>query len=112
MQIENNKAQMRKGVLEMCILLVLDQGEAYPSDIIDRMKQSGLEVPEGTVYPILTRLKNEGYLNYRWEESPKGPPRKYYERTDSGKAFVNELSNAWNTLSDSIQKLQEKTQKD
>lgn len=105
MQIENNKIQMRKGVLELSILLVLMKNEAYPSDIIDALKKSGLEVPEGTVYPILTRLKNEGYLTYRWEESPKGAPRKYYTSTESGIEFAQFLWNSWSELGKSLEKL-------
>lgn len=110
MQIENNKAQMRKGVLELSILLVLRQKEAYPSDIIEELKKSGLDVPEGTVYPILTRLKNDNYLTYRWEESPKGPPRKYYISTEAGNAFAEALWNSWSELTQSLEKLHNLTQ--
>lgn len=105
MQIENNKAQMRKGVLELCILLILSRREAYPSDIIGELKQIGLELPEGTVYPLLTRLKNEGYLHYRWEESSKGPPRKYYRATEEGRNFATGLDKAWAELAQSIERL-------
>lgn len=110
MQIENNKAQMRKGVLELSILLVLRQKEAYPSDIIEELKKSGLDVPEGTVYPILTRLKNDGYLTYRWEESPKGPPRKYYMSTETGNSFAESLWKSWSELTQSLEKLHNLTQ--
>ena len=85
MKIENTKAQMRKGVLEYCILLVLDGKPLYASDIIDELKNSKMIVVEGTLYPLLTRLKNDGLLAYRWEESTQGPPRKYYELTDEGR---------------------------
>jgi PadR family transcriptional regulator PadR len=78
MNIENTKAQMRKGVLEFCILSVLKEKDAYTSEILDTLKNAKLLVVEGTVYPLLTRLKNDGLLNYRWEESTSGPPRKYY----------------------------------
>lgn len=107
MQIENNKAQMRKGVLELCILLILSRREAYPSDIIEDLKKIGLELPEGTVYPLLTRLKNDGLLAYRWEESTKGPPRKYYKATEEGAAFALELDKAWQELTQSIERLRE-----
>jgi len=95
MDIENTKAQMKKGVLEYCILAVLSEGDAYTSDIILRLKESKMVVVEGTLYPLLTRLKNDGLLSYRWEESTMGPPRKYYELTDKGKIFLNELNTAW-----------------
>ncbi|MBT5424776.1 MAG: PadR family transcriptional regulator, partial [Bacteroidetes bacterium] len=87
MNIENAKAQMRKGVLEYCILTILQQNDRYASDIIKKMKESKLIVVEGTLYPLLTRQKNAGLLSYRWEESTQGPPRKYYRLTDEGQDF-------------------------
>ncbi|MCO6498854.1 MAG: PadR family transcriptional regulator [Vicingus serpentipes] len=98
MNIENTKAQMRKGVLEYCILSILQNGEAYPSEIIDQLKKSKLIVVEGTLYPLLTRLKNAEILTYRWEESTSGPPRKYYQLTKKGEDFLKELENTWNEL--------------
>ena len=100
MNIENTKAQMRKGVLEFCILSVLKDKEAYTSEILDTLKNAKLLVVEGTVYPLLTRLKNDGLLNYRWEESLSGPPRKYYELTEIGQTFLNELNGTWTELYD------------
>ena len=102
--LENSKAQMRKGVLEFCILSVLADGEAYPSDIIDRLKESKLIVVEGTLYPLLTRLKNDNLLSYRWEESSSGPPRKYYKLTEQGKEVMTELLKAWEELVNSVNK--------
>jgi PadR family transcriptional regulator PadR len=102
MKTDNTKAQMRKGVLEYCILLTLENKPQYSSDIIVKMEKSRLIVVEGTLYPMLSRLKNEGYLGYRWEESIQGPPRKYYELTETGKLFLNELRNAWNELVDAV----------
>jgi PadR family transcriptional regulator PadR len=102
MKTDNTKAQMRKGVLEYCILLTMENKAQYSSDIIVEMEKSRLIVVEGTLYPMLTRLKNEGYLGYRWEESIQGPPRKYYELTETGKLFLNELGNAWNELVDAV----------
>jgi PadR family transcriptional regulator, regulatory protein PadR len=102
MNIENTKAQMRKGVLEFCILSVLKEKDAYTSEILDTLKNAKLLVVEGTVYPLLTRLKNDGYLAYRWEESTSGPPRKYYGLTEDGKLFLNELANTWNELSGAV----------
>jgi PadR family transcriptional regulator PadR len=102
MNIENTKAQMRKGVLEFCILSVLKENEAYTSEILDTLKEAKLLVVEGTVYPLLTRLKNDGLLNYRWEESTSGPPRKYYGLTEIGKQFLNELSGTWYELSNAV----------
>jgi PadR family transcriptional regulator PadR len=102
MKIDNTKAQMRKGVLEYCILLVLDGKPLYASDIIDELKNSKMIIVEGTLYPLLTRLKNDGLLGYRWEESTQGPPRKYYELTDQGKEFLSELGNSWDELVEAV----------
>ena len=102
MNIENTKAQMRKGVLEFCILSILAQREAYPSDIIHELKEAKLIVVEGTLYPLLTRLKNAGILTYRWEESTSGPPRKYYQLTENGQRFLKELEKTWNQLSTAV----------
>ena len=96
--IENTKAQMRKGVLEFCILSILSNKDAYTSDIIEVLKEGKMIVVEGTLYPLLTRLKNAGLLAYRWEESKSGPPRKYYEITEEGKKFLKELSLTWEEL--------------
>jgi len=98
MKIENTKAQMRKGVLEYCILSILNNGEAYPSEIIDQLKKAKLIVVEGTLYPLLTRLKNAEILSYRWEESTSGPPRKYYQLTSNGTDFLKELATTWDEL--------------
>ena len=102
MNIENTKAQMRKGVLEFCILSVLKEKDAYTSEILDTLKNAKLLVVEGTVYPLLTRLKNDGLLIYRWEESTSGPPRKYYGLTEEGKTFLQELNSTWKELSDAV----------
>ena len=102
MKIENTKAQMRKGVLEYCILLVLDGKPLYASDIIEALKAAKMIVVEGTLYPLLTRLKNAGYLAYRWEESTQGPPRKYYELTEVGRKFLSELEESWSELVDAV----------
>ncbi len=98
MKIENTQAQMRKGVLEYCILSILSSGEAYPSEIINQLKEGKLIVVEGTLYPLLTRLKNAELLSYRWEESKSGPPRKYYQLTDKGSNFLKELDATWSDL--------------
>jgi PadR family transcriptional regulator, regulatory protein PadR len=102
---DNAKAQMRKGVLEYCILLILSEHDAYASDIINKLKESQMIVVEGTLYPLLTRQKNAGLLNYRWEESTQGPPRKYYSLTDAGNKFLNELDGSWNELVASVASL-------
>ena len=81
---DNVKAQMRKGILEYCILAILSREDSYAPKIIAELKQAEMIVVEGTLYPILTRQKNAGLLTYRWEESPQGPPRKYYTLTDKG----------------------------
>ena len=103
MNLENTIAQMRKGVLEYCILSILKNGEAYPSDILLKLKKSNLIVVEGTLYPLLTRLKNAGLLTYRWEESKSGPPRKYYSETEEGIVFLSELDETWKDLVNAVQ---------
>src|ERR1017187_4966959 len=90
--ISNVEAQMRKGTLELCILNIIAEQEIYPSDIIARLKESKLIVVEGTLYPLLTRLKNSGLLSYRWVESTSGPPRKYYTLTEDGAKCLDELN--------------------
>ncbi len=102
MKIENIKSQMRKGVLEYCILNVLDKGDAYTSEILNELKQAKMIVVEGTVYPLLMRLKNGGYLNYRWEESTSGPPRKYYVLTEKGKEFLKLMDRSWDELVNAV----------
>ncbi len=105
MKIENTKAQMRKGVLEYCILLVLNGKPLYASDIIQALKEAKMIVVEGTLYPLLTRQKNAGLLAYRWEESTQGPPRKYYELTDKGRKFLRELEGSWAELVEAVEKI-------
>jgi PadR family transcriptional regulator PadR len=99
---------MRKGVLEFCILSVIKQGEAYPSDIIEKMKEAMLDILEGTLYPLLTRLKNAELLAYRWEESNSGPPRKYFSMTEKGELFYRELETTWNGLANAVNQLTSK----
>ena len=102
MNIENAKSQMRKGMLEYCILLLLEKQPAYTSDIIQRLKEAELLVVEGTLYPLLTRLKNDGLLSYQWQESTQGPPRKYYLLTAEGKTFLHELDKAWEEIAATV----------
>lgn len=98
MNIDNTQSQMKKGILEFCILSVIKKGEAYPSDIVEEMKQANMQILEGTLYPLLTRLKNAEMLSYRWVESNSGPPRKYFSLTDRGQLFYNELEKTWRDL--------------
>lgn len=102
MKIENTKAQMRKGVLEYCILSILKDKDAYVAEILETLKDAKLLVVEGTIYPLLTRLKNAGLLSYRWEESTSGPPRKYYGLTKTGQLFLTELSTTWDNLQTAV----------
>nr|WP_321412072.1 PadR family transcriptional regulator [uncultured Allomuricauda sp.] len=102
MNIENTKAQMRKGVLEYCILSILKDEDKYASEILGALKDAKMLVVEGTIYPLLTRLKNAGLLNYRWEESTSGPPRKYYGLTETGQLFLNELNGTWDELRNAV----------
>ena len=105
MKIENTKAQMRKGVLEYCILSILQKGDAYTSEILSQLKDAKMLVVEGTVYPLLTRLKNGGLLSYRWEESLSGPPRKYYALTETGVLFLKELNGTWSELISAVKRI-------
>ena len=98
MKIENTKAQMRKGVLEYCILSIISSGETYASDIIEELKTAKLLVVEGTLYPLLTRLKNNGLLTYNWQESTSGPPRKYYSLSADGLEVLKQLDQTWQDL--------------
>ncbi|GAT63927.1 PadR family transcriptional regulator [Paludibacter jiangxiensis] len=103
MNADNVKSQMRKGILEYCILLILDKKPSYASDIITALKEAKIIVVEGTLYPLLTRLKNSDLLAYQWEESTQGPPRKYYSLTEKGELFLLELEKAWDELSETIE---------
>lgn len=104
MKIDTTKAQMRRGLLELCVLSIIARKEAYPSDILEELKSAELIVVEGTLYPLLTRLKNAGLLSYNWQESTSGPPRKYYTLTEKGKDFFEDLKMAWNNLKQSVEK--------
>lgn len=108
MNVENVKSQMRKGMLEYCIMLLLYKEAAYASDIIQKLKEAHLIVVEGTLYPLLTRLKNDELLSYEWAESTQGPPRKYYRLTEKGEKFLTELQNAWQELNDTVNRLTSK----
>ncbi len=102
MDLENTKAQMRKGILEYCILSILSRSSCYASDIIKELKEAKVIVVEGTLYPLLTRQKNAGLLSYRWEESQQGPPRKYYELTSEGHTYLDDLDRSWDELVESV----------
>ena len=105
MNIENTQSQMKKGVLEFCILSIIRRGEAYPSDIIEEMKKAELHILEGTLYPLLTRLKNADLLSYRWVESQSGPPRKYFSLTDKGLSFYAELEATWRGMAGAVERV-------
>lgn len=105
MNVDNVRSQMRKGMLEYCILLLLHKEPSYASDIILRLKEARLIVVEGTLYPLLTRLKNDDLLSYEWVESTQGPPRKYYSLTPQGEEFLSGLETAWEELADTVNHL-------
>lgn len=107
MNVDNVKSQMRKGMLEYCILLLLHRAPSYSSDIIAKLKEAKLIVVEGTLYPLLTRLKNDELLSYEWVESTQGPPRKYYTLTPKGEAFLEELDSAWSGLAATVSHLKQ-----
>lgn len=105
LNLEKTKAEMRKGMLEFCILLIISRGRIYATDILKELKQADLLVVEGTLYPLLNRLRTEGLLDYSWEESKSGPPRKYYEITAAGTDLLRQLTATWKSLSESIDTL-------
>lgn len=109
MALENTQSQMRKGVLEYCVLSVIARGEIYSSDIIDILTQSKLLVAEGTLYPLLSRLKNSGLVSYKWVESTQGPPRKYFTITDSGLEYLSELDKTWSELIQTVNNIKSST---
>ena len=102
MNTDNAKSQMRKGMLEYCVLLLLSRQASYATDIIAQLKEAELIVVEGTLYPLLSRLKKDGLLSYQWQESTQGPPRKYYELTEDGRTALQELNNAWAQLTRTV----------
>jgi PadR family transcriptional regulator PadR len=103
--VENIKSQMRKGVLEYCILSIINRQEVYTSDILEALRQANLLVVEGTLYPLLSRLQNNGLLKYRWQESTDGPPRKYFTLTDEGEQLLASLNDEWRVVSKAINKI-------
>ncbi|MDQ6481257.1 PadR family transcriptional regulator [Dyadobacter sp. LHD-138] len=110
MNIENAQVQMRKGILEFCILHIISRGEVYASDMLDELTSARMMVVEGTLYPLLTRLKNSGWLDYKWVESSSGPPRKYYVLTEEGKIFLDAMQETWFELADSVQAVIHRTE--
>lgn len=108
MRDQKMQAQMRKGTLELCILLLLQNEPAYSSDIVTELKEADMIIVEGTIYPLLSRLKNSGYLSYQWQESTQGPPRKYYQITDLGLQYLKDLIEAWEAVVNSVNSLIEK----
>jgi len=109
MNLENTQVQMRKGILEYCILHIISRGEVYASDMLDELTAARMIVVEGTLYPLLTRLKNAGLLEYKWVESKSGPPRKYYKLTEEGDTFLKGLSDTWEDLVHSTQMIKTKS---
>src|SRR6478752_7809885 len=109
MNLENTQVQMRKGILEFCILHIISRGEVYASDMLDELTVAKIIVVEGTLYPLLTRLKNAGLLEYKWIESKSGPPRKYYKLTDKGGKFLQGLAETWDDLVHSTEMIRKKT---
>jgi PadR family transcriptional regulator PadR len=108
MNLENTQVQMRKGILEYCILHIISRGEVYASDMLEELTNARMIVVEGTLYPLLTRLKNSGLVEYKWVESKSGPPRKYYKLTDVGNSFLAGLTETWNELVRSAESITKK----
>ncbi len=111
MNVENIQSQMKKGVLEFCILSIIGRGEVYPADIVEELEQKGMPVLEGTLYPLLTRLNKAGYLDYRWVESQSGPPRKYFSMNKQGEAFYQALENTWYDLASAVERISQQQKK-
>src|ERR1700712_2584162 len=109
MDLENAQVQMRKGILEFCILHIISRGEVYASEMLEELTNARIMVVEGTLYPLLTRLKNSGLLDYKWVESTSGPPRKYYVLTETGKDFLEGMNNTWQELSQSVHTIVQRT---
>lgn len=105
MKVENAQVQMRKGILEFCILHIISRGEIYASDMLEELKSAKIIVVEGTLYPLLTRLRKAGLLDYNWVESTSGPPRKYYKITKEGIDFLSHLAGTWVGLIESTNKI-------
>lgn len=105
MNLENTQVQMRKGILEFCILHIISRGEVYASDMLEELTSAKIMVVEGTLYPLLTRLRKAGLVEYKWVESTSGPPRKYYTITDEGRAFLNNLGSTWKELMESTNQI-------
>lgn len=105
MSVENIQSQMKKGLLEFCILSIIERGEVYPADMVEEMRSKGLTVFEGSIYPLLTRLQKAGYLEYRWVESTGGPPRKYFSMNNEGKKFYQTLSETWMEISEAVNRI-------
>lgn len=110
MNTENIQVQLRKGILELCVLNIISRGEVYTSDMLQELTEAKMMVVEGTLYPLLTRLKNAGYLDYKWVESTSGPPRKYYMLTERGSLFLSELGNTWLELVATVSRIMAKTE--
>lgn len=107
---DNIQVQLRKGILELCVMNIISRGEVYTSDMIQELTQAKMMVVEGTLYPLLTRMKNAGYLDYKWVESSSGPPRKYYMLTETGSSFLAELGNTWLEMVTSVSAIMSKTE--
>ncbi len=103
--LDNIKSQMRKGMLEYCILEIIRRKESYATDILSHLREADLLVVEGTLYPILTRMKNAGLLSYRWQESTSGPPRKYFCITNEGQELLQSLEQEWQAITESVTKI-------
>lgn len=103
--VEKTQKQLRRGILELCVLSIISEKEAYPSDIIEQLEKAEMIVVEGTLYPLLTRLKNAGMLSYNWQESTSGPPRKYFHLTEKGSTFLKAIQNSWTELVAGVQSI-------
>ncbi|HSF53269.1 MAG TPA: PadR family transcriptional regulator [Algoriphagus sp.] len=108
MNVANTQIQMRKGLLEFCVLHIISRGEVYTSDLIDELTQAQMIVVEGTLYPLLNRLRSAELVTYRWVESEAGPPRKYYLITEEGKKFLLTLAETWASLVNSTNEITSK----
>lgn len=100
------KSEMRRGVVELCLLTAVQEREGYGYEIIQRIKeQSGIELTESTVYPMLTRLANQGLLSTRQEPSPQGPSRRYFKLTANGKRKYEAMVEQWRSFTQSVSQM-------
>ena len=105
MPVNERFAAIRKGLLEFLILKIVSVDQVYVADILKRLSGTEFATQEGTLYPLLSKMRRDGLLDYEWHESDAGPPRKYYQLTTKGKAQLAELNEYWKYINATISQL-------